>query len=107
MKRRTTPVLEVTFDIPNETIAKIEFLFKQEREETAPALLLKTYPNEVNFVDGVYLVPMTAEETALFKGGSQFYMDTRITDQTGKVPETPIVALFMSKTLFSEKEVAT
>lgn len=107
MKRRTTPVLEVTFDIPNETVAEIQFLFKQEREESAEALLLKSYPGEVTFVDGVYLVPMTVRETALFEGGKQFYMDTRITDQTGKVPETPIVGLFMSKTLFSEREVTT
>ena len=102
MKLLTTPVLEVTFDIPPETVATIEFLFKQTNDEKAPAVLLKSYPNDVKCVDGVYRVPFTAEDTARFEGGKHFYMDTRITDQTGKIPETPIVSLYMSKTLFSE-----
>lgn len=107
MKRRTTPVLEVIIDIPSESIAKIEFVFKQEKEETAEALVLKSYPGEVYFDDGVCCIPWTSEETALFKGGRNFYMDTRITDPVGHVPDTPIITLFMSKTLFSEKEVET
>lgn len=105
MKRRTTPVLDVTFDIPSDTVSRIRFLFKQEPEESAKTLLMKTYPGEVTRDGEVYYVPMTAEETTLFASGKAFYMDTHITDQTGHVPETPIVGLFMSKTLFSAKEV--
>ena len=106
MKRRTTPVLEVTFDIPTETIAKVLFVFKQECEETAEAILEKAYPGDVSESGGVFKIQFTKEETALFVGGSDFYMDTMITDQAGRIPQTPIVRLFMSKTLFSEKEVS-
>lgn len=107
MKRRTTPVLEVTVDIPDEVVVEIQFIFKQERDEKAPELLLKTYPGDVKREDGVYRIPMSADDTALFNGRSPFYMDTRIVDAVGNVPETPIITLYMSETLFSDKEAKT
>lgn len=105
MKQYTTPVLEVMLDIPVETVASIKFLFKQEREKDAPTLLLKTYPGDVTCEDGVYKVPFTVKETGLFAADKHFYMDTLITDQAGKIPETPIVHLIMSKSLFTIEEV--
>ena len=107
MKHYTTPVLKVMLDIPVETVASVKFLFKQERDAAAPTLLLKNYPGEVKYEDGVYKVPFTQKETALFQEDKYFYMDTLITDQTGKVPETPIVSLFMSRSLFTEEEAVT
>ena len=104
MKHYTTPVLEVTLDIPVETVQSIKFLFEQERDSEAEALLMKHYPGEVKYENGVYKVPITQEETALFAAEKYFYMDTLIVDQTGKVPETPIVSLFMSRSLFSHEE---
>lgn len=104
MKPYTTPVLEVQLDIPQETVRSIKFLFKQEREPTATALLLKKYPGEVKFEDGVYKVPFTQKETTLFATDKYFFMDTLITDQNGKIPDTPIVSLFMSRTLFTAEE---
>ena len=104
MKPYTTPVLEVQLDIPAETVANIKFLFKQERESSAKALLMKKYPGEVEYEDGVYKVPFTQEETALFAMDKYFFMDTLVTDQTGKIPDTPIVSLFMGRTLFTAEE---
>ena len=104
MKQYTTPVLEVMLDIPVETVANIKFLFKQEREQSAPTLLLKKFPGEVTCEDGVYKVPFTVEETGLFAADQFFYMDTRITDQTGNVPDTPIEHLRMSMSLFTHEE---
>ena len=105
MKRYTTPELEVVLDIPVETVKSIDFLFKQQCDPDADAILLKKYPGDVTCDNGIYNVPFSAAETALFAGGMYFYMDLRITDQTGKVPTTPIVHLYMSNTLFTEKEV--
>lgn len=104
MKHYTTPTLQVKLDIPVETVASIKFLFKQERDAAADALLLKTYPGDVTYEDGIYKVPFTQEETGLFTEEKYFYMDTMIVDQTGNVPETPIVSLFMSRSLFTAEE---
>lgn len=105
MKQYTTPVLEVTFDVPDSTVATVDFIFKQHRKQSDPVLVSKKYPGDVERKDGVYLVPMTEAETALFAADKTFYMDTRIISQNGKIPETPIVALFMNETLFSFGEV--
>lgn len=104
MKPYTTPVLKVTLDIPDETVASVDFIFKQERDRETETLLLKKYPGEVEREGGVYIVPLSQEETARFAEDKCFYMDTLIRDQTGKVPDTPIVSLFMSRTLFSHEE---
>lgn len=107
MKQLTTPVLEVVFDIPPETVAAVDFLFKQQNDRNAATILLKSYPEDVTCTNGVYKIPFTVEETEKFEGGQFFYMDTRITDQTGKIPDTPIIRLFMSRTLFTYEEVST
>ena len=104
MKPYTTPVLEVTLDIPAETVASIKFLFKNEPDREAESLLLKKYPGEVKCEDGIYKVPISQAETGLFAQNKYFYMDMLITDQTGRIPETPIVTLFMSKSLFTYEE---
>lgn len=105
MKRNTTPSLEVTFAIDNENLQSIEFVFKQEDKESAPALVEKTYPDDVTYKDGVYRVPFTTEETLRFEENKHFYMDTRPHTKGGAIPETPIVKLFMNKTLFKSEAV--
>ena len=102
MKQLTTPVLEVTLDIPHETVAFMTFLFTQNADGTGVALE-KEYPGAVTYADGVYSVPFDENDTALFKADAYFYMDTRIVDQAGKVPETSIVSLWMSRTLFRQE----
>ena len=104
MKPYTTPVLEVTLDIPVETVASIKFLFKQEDKQEAATLLLKKYPDEIKCEDGIYKIPFTQAETDLFAQNQYFYLDMLVTDQTGKIPRTPILSLFMSKTLFTYEE---
>lgn len=105
-KRGTTPVLAVKFNIKPVEISTIDFLFKQEREEDAPALVEKSYPTDVDYDSETerYLVPLTEEETRLFLPNHAFYMDTRITLTNGLIPETEIVKLRMGGTLFQEEQ---
>ena len=108
MKRGTTPVLPVHFSINNDDVETIEFLFKQEKSESAPEILLKTYPGEdVEYKESynIYNVAFTSEETRLFAEDQPFYMDTRITMTGGSIPETPIVTLRMHPTLFAQAKV--
>ena len=104
MKRGTTPTLPVRLKINNADVASAIFLFKQEKSETAPAILTKTYPDDVNYDElrSVYCVEFTEDETWLFTEDKPFFMDTKITLTNGKIPETPIVTLRMHPTLFAE-----
>jgi len=106
MKRGTTPVLPVHFSINNDDVETIEFLFKQEKSESAPELLLKTYPGEVEYDESrnMYNVAFTSDETWLFAEDEPFYMDTRVTMIGGSIPETPIVTLRMHPTLFEHDD---
>ena len=104
MKHYTPQVLEVTLDIPVETVASIKFLFKEERDPKSRTLLMKEYPGDVRCEDGVYKVPITQAETSLIPGDKYFYMDTLVKDQTGRIPKTPIISLFMSESLFTYEE---
>lgn len=106
MKRRTTPIIPVRFSrIANEDIEKIDFLFRQEKDETSEPYVLKTYPTDVEYDlrTDRYMVPMSVEETALFLEDHEFFMDTRITLKgTGGIPSTNIIKLFMNGTLFDD-----
>lgn len=107
MKRGTTPVLPVHFNINNDDVETIEFLFKQEKSESAPEILLKTYPSgdvEYKESSNIYNVAFTSDETRLFAEDEPFYMDTRITMTGGSIPETNIVTLRMHPTLFAQDE---
>lgn len=103
MKRGTTPTIPVTIDIDIELVSEATFIFKKEFKEEAPAILKKTFPNEVAYYDGAFHIPFTEEETRLFKG--DFYMDTRIVTISGSIPETCVCHLYMSSTLFSEEDI--
>ena len=91
----------IGLDLSN--VSKIEFAFAQNIGETP--LKTATYPNEkaTLVVENVIGVEWTPEETALFKAGKPFYVDTRITliDSIYQ-PETPILKLTMNPTLFEE-----
>lgn len=103
MKRRTTPTLRVCIDFDNSSITTIDFIFKQIRSEEAPIKVQKTYPTNVTYdsTNKIYMIPFTEAETALFESQKEFYMDTKITTNAGKIPATDIVQLFMRDTLFS------
>lgn len=105
-KRGTTPYLGVKFNIRNREVSTIDFLFKQEREEDAPALVEKSYPTDVDYDSETerYLVPLTEEETRLFMENHSFYLDTKITLTNGLIPDTEILKLRMGDTLFQAQE---
>lgn len=113
MKRRNPCTLSVRVKNKSSlTVNKIEFLFKPYQTENDIASVKKTYSatgaSEVTVGDdeGLYLVPFTGEETLLFEPGQTLYMDTRIelkgSDGSIVYPETSIVPLTMSGTLFED-----
>ena len=103
MKRGTTPTLPVRLKLQTSDIAQVDFLFKQIKSETAPEILLKTYPGEdvtYNTDHDIFEISFSETDTRLFTEDEPFYMDTKITLVNGKIPETPIVTLRMHPTLF-------
>lgn len=90
-------------DINVEDVEKIEFIFKRSKASTAKVLKEATYPNDVTYVEGFYMIPWTSEETYSVEAGTKFYMDTRITLKTTmNQPETNICELIMHTSLFEE-----
>ncbi len=108
MKRGTVTSLQVAHELDLSTVEKIEFLFKQEKDENAPALVRKTYlPNGAGDVaeeSGVFQIPFTKEETRRFSSGKSFYCDPRIVLMGGKIPNTEILAIYCTATLWGEAD---
>ena len=107
MKRGTTPVLRLGHTLDLASVERIDFLFKQERSEEAPALLIKTYlpqGGQVAEENGVFLLPFTQEETRLFTPNSPVYCDPRITLTGGKIPATAILQFSCRPTLWGEED---
>ena len=105
MKRRTTPILQISHDLTISDVDTVQFLFKQEKSEEAEARVCKTYPTEVTEADGVFSIPFTQEETCKFEVGKIFYCDPRVTFLNGQIPATEILELVCRPTLWSEKDV--
>lgn len=107
MKRGTTPVLRLEHTLDLSTVERIEFLFKQERRESAPALLKKTYlpvGGQVQEAQGIFEIPFTVEESRLFAAGQPFFCDPRITLTGGSIPPTAILQLSCQDTLWGETD---
>lgn len=109
VKRRTTPKLKVRLKNLDETlipdgIDHIEFIFKQYRSEDSRCLVSKTYPGDVVYENGCFLIPFTEDDTCKFAQDRTFFMDTRPVLATGDIPRTPIVSLMMDATLFGEDD---
>lgn len=106
MKNGTTSILPVRFRINGADVESIIFLFKQEKSNSAPEILVKNYPGDVQYKEecNVFEVPFSEADTWLFAEDEPFYMDTRLTLISGAIPETPIVTLRMHPTLFSKPE---
>ena len=97
--------LAVKFDLSLDDVAKIEFIFAPQISTSNPQKYA-VWPGDVTRKPGenVLLVPWTAVETRKFDG--VFLMDTRITMRDSEdQPETPIIKLRMSHTLFEEGKV--
>ena len=107
MKRGTTPRLPLRHTLELAVVERIDFLFKQEREESAPAILKKTWlptGGEVEEKDGVFEIPFTEQETRLFKSGHSFFCDPKITLTGGSIPATEILQFFCKPTLWGDKD---
>ena len=89
------------------SIEQIDFVFKQDASETAPALKTATYKSDgtgdviTGQAANTLIVPFTPEDTRKFNG--QFYMFGRVT-LTDSIynPKTYIQTLTMGDTLFAE-----
>lgn len=103
MKRGTTPTIPVAIDMNIDLVSEVTFIFKKEFKEESPAILKKRFPDDVAYYDGFFQIPLTEEETRLFKG--DFFMDTRIVTVSGSIPETSVCHLYMNNTLFSKDDV--
>lgn len=106
MKNGTTSILPVRFRLNSSDIESIIFLFKQEKSNSAPEILVKNYPGQVEYneEENIFKIPFSEADTWLFAEDKPFYMDTKITLVDGSVPETTIVTLRMHPTLFSNPE---
>lgn len=97
--------MPIEFDIDLDGVEKIEFVFKKEKDQKANAIKTAVYPDNAirRTGENIVLVPWTQAETYLFQAGKSLYLDTRITMRdTDDQPETNIVQLEMSTTLFEE-----
>lgn len=104
MKRGTTPTIPIEHDLDIADIASVRFLFKQKKSEDSPAILIKSYPDEVTERDGVFLIPFTEAETRRFKPGEEFYCDPKITLTGGEIPATEILTLNCNPTLWGDAD---
>ena len=104
MKRGTTPSIKISHTLTMANVSKVDFLFKQEKSEFAPGLVTKTYPGSVTESGGVFTIPFTEAETRLFKPMKSFYCDPKVTLTDGSIPETAIIKLYCSPTLWGEND---
>ena len=107
MKQGTQFVLPVEIGLDLDSVSRIEFVFKQRSCKGFPSIKINTWPDDCNRQEGqnIILIPWTQAETYKFMGGETLYMDTRIAlkDSTDQ-PQTEILALKMSPTLFQEAD---
>ncbi len=109
-KQGTTFSLAVDFTgLDLDQAERIEFIFRRGPTSTSPLIKRCSWPGEAVREEGSsrILVPWAAAETWLVPGDGTFYLDTRITlrDSTDQ-PQTEILALKMSPTLFQEVDGA-
>lgn len=107
MKRGTTPRLLLGHTLDLTAVERIDFLFKQERAEDAPAILKKTWlpvGGEAEEKEGVFALPFTEAETRLFAAGKPFYCDPRIVLTGGSIPATAILQFSCKDTLWGDAD---
>lgn len=104
MKAGLNCTMAVKIDcIRTDDVEQIEFIFKKLPDKKAKTVKKALYPGNVIIEDGKFLIPWTAAETYLFDSKEPFYMDTRvILKNSDDQPETNIIKLYMSPTLFEE-----
>jgi hypothetical protein len=104
MKRKTTPTLQVSHPLDMALVATVDFLFKHSPREDARKILIKRFPGEVTEKDGVFFIPFTEAETALFTGGCQAYCDPRVILHSGQMPAVEVFSFPVEETLWGEDD---
>jgi len=104
MKRKTTPTLQVSHNLDMTLVATVDFLFKHSPREDARKILIKRFPGEVTEENGVFCIPFSKEETALFTGGCQAYCDPRVVYHAGEIPAVKIFSFPVEETLWGEDD---
>lgn len=104
IKPGTTPTIRVSHDLDIATVEKAEFLIKQTPTRRSAALCVKTYPADVTEADGVFYIPLTADETLQLEQDKEFYIDPRVTLVGGVIPNTPVMELRASNTLWGDED---
>ena len=104
MKRKTTPTLQVSHTLDMGQVATVDFLFKHSPRADARKILIKRYPGEVTEQGGVFFIPFTQEETALFTGGCQVYCDPRVTLRSGQIPAVEVFSFPVEQTLWGDND---
>ena len=104
MKRKTTPTLLVSHELDMTQVATVEFLFKHSPREDARKILIKRFPGEVTEEKGVFSIPFSKEETALFTGNCMAYCDPRVTYRTGQIPHVRVFSFPVEETLWGEQD---
>lgn len=110
IKRNATAVIPIEVGIPVDDIVSIEFLFKKEKNPSAPELLKKSFKKEdLSIPEGnsnengfTMLLTLSPEETYRLEVG-KVYMDTLAVLTDGTVPVIPIAEVDdVLQTLYSE-----
>lgn len=105
MKKFTTPTIPIMFDIPHEEIDHIDFIFKLDKDRNSQTLFERKYPVNVDYDEAldIYTITLSAEESGGLPEGI-IYMDTRVVKVGGIIPNTPIMELRVSPSLFSSPD---
>lgn len=107
MKQGTTPTLPIKIKVPFENVKRVEFIFKKNISKNSDILLYRVFegniPVEEPAADDHFIVKLALsdKETMRLSVGD-IYMDTRVTMLDGNIPETKIVKINISETLFEE-----
>ena len=107
MKQGTTPTLPIKIKVPFENVKRVEFIFKKNISKNSDILLYRVFegniPVEEPAADDYFIVKLALsdKETMRLSVGD-IYMDTRVTMLDGNIPETKIVKINISETLFEE-----
>ena len=110
IKRNATAQIPIEVGIPVDDIVSIEFLFKKEKNPSAPELLKKRFKKEDLIIpegnsneEGFsMLMTLKPDETFRLEVG-KVYMDTQAVLIDGTVPNIPIVEVDdVTQTLYSE-----
>lgn len=110
IKRNRTAVILVYVGVPLESVKKITFLFKKEKNPLQPELLKKIYTrdsielynDESSDTEFTMQMRLKPDETYNLTAG-KVYMDTELVLNNGTVPNVPIETVEdIQETLFKE-----